>query len=353
MNTDMTLKKRVQAFWMWFSAHRRQLERALAAHDAERAAAMVGKQLEQVDLPILCEAGTAEGRYMLSMSPCGDKNRQFACRFWAQLAPRFKNWDIRPFRRPDTLRTEELPGLFQRQCNPETFVVYCQTDEEEQRYHIHVVSEELAAFGGGRVAMCRMMFYLLLGEAHTDVYIGKIRCSAKVPDPVPKGTKMTLTEFCTMVRETPSQKPWPCILDPTSLCFGYQNEDNGGDGMREDIFGGFTRNTRLLNEPGNESAEMLRMGGVYCYLYYEPKQKVPQIAATEQAELTGKLEQLLDQYQLGCVVGSAQGADYCYIDLMIADEPEFRAVFRDLSRMLGVQLYLEYFGRTPSGEYMQ
>ena len=343
MITDMTLKKRVQAFWKWFSAHRRQLEKALDAHRADQAAAAVGKQLELLDLPILCEAGAAQGRYMLSMSPCGDKTRQFVSRYWGQLAPHFKNWDIRPFRRPDMLRTEELSDLLQRECNPEAFVVYCQTDEEEQKYHVHVVSEELAVFGSGRVGMCRMMFYLLLGEAYTDVYIGKIRCSAKVPDPAPKGTKMTLTEFCTMVRETPSQKPWACILDPTSLCFGYQNEDNGGDGMREDIYGGFTRNVRLLNEPGNESAEMLHMGGMYCYLYYEPKQRVPQVVAMEQAELTGRLEQLLDQYRLGCIVGSAQGTDYCYIDLMIADEPEFRAVFRDLSRILGVQLYLEYF----------
>ena len=351
---DMTLKTRVQDFWAWFTENRKQLERALDERKAEKAAGMVGAQLERLALPILCEAGiSSEGRYVLSMSPCGDKTRQFVSRYWAQMAPRTKKWTIRAFRRPDVVRTEELSALFHQECKPDAYVIYCQTDEGEQKYHVHIVSEELASFGVGRVPMCRMMFYLLLGEAYTDVYVGKIRCTAKVPDPVPKGQKMTLTEFCTMVRETPSQKPWACVMDPTSLCFGYQHEEHDGDGMREDICGGFTRHMRLLKEPCNETAALIQMGGVYCYLYYEPKQRAPQQAAMEQAELTGRLERLLDEYRLGYVVGSAQGTDYCYIDLMIADEPAFRALFRDLPWMLDAPLYLEYFGRSPNGEYIQ
>lgn len=350
----MTLKSRIQNFWGWFIKYRKTMEKDLDNDRAEQVAAIIGTHLERLGLSILCEVGKEDGKYIISLSPCGDKTRQFISRYWAQMAPKVRNWTFRPFRRPVETIGQELSRLIQRECNPDEFTVYCVVDEELQRYHVHVVSPVLDPYKGYGVPLCRMIFYLLLGEAYTDVYIGKIRCSGKEPDPVPPGKKMTLAQFCDMVRNTSLERAWACVLDPTSLCFGYQDEENnGGDGMREDIYGGFTNHLKLKNEPASEASALLDMGGVFCYFYYDAERIPPPKLAEQQALLTGKIEQMLNAYKLGYVVGSAQGTDFCYIDLIIFDEPEFRAVCRDIAWIVGHPLNLEYFGRTPSGEYIQ
>lgn len=350
---DMSLKRRIKLFWGWFLKCRKKIEQELDRGEAEKIAALIGNRLEKVGVSILCEVGKSDGQYVLSLSPCGDKTRQFISRFWAQMAPRLKNWVIRPFRRPGPESLQELDRLLQTEGIAAGCTVYCQVDDEQQKYHVHLVSPMLDVPPGVGVSMCRMMLYLLLGEAYTDVYIGKIRCSGQVPDPVPKGAVMTLEDFCTLVRNTSLERTWPYVLDPTSLCFGYHDEENGGDRMREDIYGGYTRHPRLKDEPAAESSALQSMGGVFCYFYYEAERlPVPELAR-QQAELTGKVEQMLDAYKLGFVVGSAQGTDFGYIDLMIFDEDEFRAVIMDLERIVGRAMYVDYFGRTPSGEYAQ
>ena len=191
---EMTLKRRIQLFWGWFEKYRKRMEEELDNGRAAQVAAVIGTHLERLGISILCAAGMVDGRYTVSLSPCGDKTRQFISRYWAQLTPRLKNWTFRPFRRPSAEAAQELANLVQQECRPEDFVVYAAADEEQQKYHVHVVSPLLDPFKGFGVPLCRMIFYLFLGEVYTDLYIGKIQCSPEEPDPVPEGEKMNLAQ---------------------------------------------------------------------------------------------------------------------------------------------------------------
>jgi hypothetical protein len=192
-----------------------------------------------------------------------------------------------------------------------------------------------------------------LGEAYTELYIGELDCVDTEPDAPISDKRLSLSEFCDLVRRTPLEYPWNCVNDPTTLCFGYQGTESSSDAMREDILGGFSRHMLLLAAPYTESEAFLEMGGVFCYLYFAPTVHGAREQAEERAKLTMRVEQLLESMQLGYVLGSAQGTDFSYIDLMIFDEPAFRAVFRDTEMLFDVPMNIEYFGRTESGEYIQ
>ena len=81
-------------------------------------------------------------------------------------------------------------------------------------------------------------------------------------------------------------------------------------------------------------------GGVFCYFYYPAQQH----DAAERSNLAARLEQLLETYRLGYSIGSAFGSEYNYLDMIIFDEPVFRAVFQDTEAVLGTSMFLDYFG---------
>ena len=351
---DLTLKQRVKLFWTWFTLHGTELERLIDATRQEFAAIMIAEQLQKLNLPSLCEVDRTNDGYVLSLSPCGNKTHQFVTRFWAQSAPIVEKWQFNAFRKPSKQAAEELIRIAGKEWDPEQFAVYCAPDDEVQKYRVCVVS---AAFQpqtkAERQMLARMIFYLFLGEAYTELYIGEVDCTDTEPKTPISDKRLSLAEFCEVIRRTPLERPWNCVNDPTTLCFGYQGTESHSDAMREDILGGFSRHMPLLATPYTEAEALLEMGGVFCYLYYAPVGNDPRKQAEERATLTMRVEQLLDSLQLGYVLGGAQGTDFSYIDLMIFDEPAFRAVFRDAELLFEVPMNMEYFGRTESGEYIQ
>lgn len=351
---ELTLKRRVQIFWGWFMLHQPEIEQQVQEGHWDYAAALIGSNLDKLGLPALCEVRSENSVYTLSFSPCGDKTRQFICRFMVQMAPELKKWQFYAFRRPSAMASEELMHITGNDWSPHLFRVFCTIDDHDQKYHLFVTSPVFQGRPEGEcVALCRMIFYLFLGEAYTEVYIGDVRCGEQPPEEEDLGFEMSLPDFCDLVRRTPAERPWSCVNDPTSLCFGYQAHESDSDAMREDIIGGFSRHMHLLASPYAESAALAQMGGAFCYFYYVPGPLSARDRTEERADLVAHLEQLLGTYSLGYVLGSAQGTDFCYIDLIIFDEPEFRAVFEDSELLLGIQMNIDYFGRNMTGEPIQ
>lgn len=194
---------------------------------------------------------------------------------------------------------------------------------------------------------------MLLGASYAELYIGEIACASKEPNPPFPGTRMTLHEFCDTVRRTPLERGWLTLKDPTAICYGYHGDNEPGEGMREDIQMGFTRHPQLIESPFSESEALMNMGGMYCYLYYPTDETHSRAQMEKRAELNGKVEQLMDEYRLGYALGMAQGTDFCYIDLFVADEPTFSAIFRDTVPLLGEPMDIDYFGRSATGEWVQ
>ena len=143
-----------------------------------------------------------------------------------------------------------------------------------------------------------------------------------------------------MLQSTPATRAWPWVNDPTALCFGYHPTTGSEEGLRGDIIGGFTRHVPLLGAPFDEADGLRAFGGVFCYFYYPAQQH----DAAERSNLAARLEQLLETYRLGYSIGSAFGSEYNYLDMIIFDEPVFRAVFQDTEAVLGTPMFLDYFG---------
>lgn len=337
-----TTKERVLRFWAWFSSVRAEMEHAIAGGKRDFAAAFCGSKLKGLGLPFLCEAGISDGKFTLAMCPCGNKTEQFVCRYWRQLAPEVENWEFYAFRQPHAPTDHQPLHLAGIDLDASLFTFYCTESDERQKYDVVAVSPIFAKqTDAERHAFGMMLFYLFLGEALTEIYIGDLVCR----DVPPKDAEnpMNFAEFYALLQSTPATHAWPWVNDPTALCFGYHPTTDPDEGLRGDIVGGFTRHVPLLGSPFDEVDALRAFGGVFCYFYY-PSRPGSDAEAAERGSLVSKLEKLLESYQLGYSLGSAFGTEYSYLDMIIFDEPVFRAVFQDAEALLGMPVFLDYFG---------
>lgn len=334
-----TTKERVLQFWSWFGAVRPELKQAISSGKYDLAGAFCGSKLKGLGLPFLCEAGGSGGNFALAMCPCGSKTEQFVCRYWRQLAPELENWNFFAFRQPRTPADCQKLRLGGTEIDASLFTFYCEANDERQKYDITVVSPIFSGrTDAEKHAFGMMLLYLFLGEALTEVYIGDLICRDTPPKNA--GSSMSFSEFCAMLQSTPATRAWPWVNDPTALCFGYHPTTGSEEGLRGDIIGGFTRHVPLLGAPFDEADGLRAFGGVFCYFYYPAQQH----DAAERSNLAARLEQLLETYRLGYSIGSAFGSEYNYLDMIIFDEPVFRAVFQDTEAVLGTPMFLDYFG---------
>ena len=337
-----TTKERVLRFWNWFASIRPELEQAISGGKYDLVTAFCGSKLKGLGLPFLCEAGGANGKFALAMCPCGNKTEQFVSRYWKQLAPEFENWEFFAFRQPRSPDNQQSFRLGGTDFDPSLFSFYCTENEERQKYDITIVSSLFTGrTDAEKHAFSMMLFYLFLGEALTEIYIGDLVCRETPPQN--RENPLTFPEFCRLVQQTPSTRAWPWVNDPTSLCFGYHPTTDSDENLRGDIVGGYTRHVPLLGAPYDESDALRAMGGVFCYFYF-PSQPDDSTEPGGQSGLSAQLEPLLQSYQLGYSLGSAFGTEYNYLDMIIFDEPVFRAVFQDVESLLGNPMFLDYFG---------
>ena len=346
---DGTLRQRVIVFWRWFITHCASLQLKIDRGDCDAAASQIGNQLESLGLPALCEVGRSDEKYYIMLCPCGSKTQQFVCRYWANMSPEIPNWSFRGFRRPLHAPQAELQKMTGLPWNSALFTVYSTADEEEQNYHLFVVSPVFQKrTEAENIALCRMIFYLFLGEAYTEQFIGEIRCAA-APEATPVGTHQTLEEFCETVRRAPVDNAWLFADDPTAVLMEYSRsdaEDDNGN-LREDILVGLTAHPHLIAAPEEESAELAAMGGVFCFFYYPATEQAAQ-DARQAGALVSAIQHLMAASRLGYVIGRAHGTEYNYIDLFVADEPRFRGLMSNPDTLFQVPMALEYFGGCKS-----
>lgn len=350
---EKTLKQRMQMFWSWFAGRQEMLRGLTENGSTLLASAIVNHSLSRLSLPSIASVSNTPDGPELMMCPRADKTEQFVCRYWAQTAPDIA-WRIQPFGHPSEEEITHVLNAMGVEYHPEDYTIYCVVDDAEQKYQLNVVAPVFSEnYRSECRTFCRMLFYLLLGATYAELCIGEIACAPAEPDPPFPGEKMNLRDFCAMVRRTPEERPWLTMRDPTAICYGYHGDEETGEGMREDIQIGFSRHPQLLASPFSESEALMKMGGVFCYLYYPSDSPDPRAQANKRSELTARVEKIMDEYQLGYVLGTAQGSDFCYIDLFVTDEPTFYAIFRDMVPLLDEVLDIDYFGRSITGEWIQ
>ena len=338
-----TLKRKIEEFWEWFQAEHFRLEREIDAGDKEFAANEIGSRLNNAGISILCEAGKNGNGYAVTLSPCSDKTAQLLCRFWRELAPEISRWKFQPFRKPQVGVIPELVRALGSNFALDSLRFYLTVKEKEEKLDVWVVSHLFTERDlDDDLALCRLLCYILLGEAATEMYIGKVTTAGTPPEQADY-PELDAGQFVTVVESAPLVRPWSVAEDPTSLCFGYGKEKEDRDQLRQDILAGISRHPQLISYPFAVSDELRLKGGEYCYLYYAVDAKNPQNNAAKLSENLYQVENLLREYQIGYVIGHATGRDFNYIDLMILDEPLFRTLFHDTEHIFHIPVSVGYF----------
>lgn len=309
----------------------------------EQVTQTVTEKLEEIGIAAFCNVSKKHGKYCISLNPCSDKTAQHLCRFWHSAAPQIENWTFEPFGRP---RTETIPEIIKSLGSDfalSALRFYLTVDEELEKYELSVVSQLFEKDDSPEdIAMCRLICYLLLGEAFAELYIGAVHTSATPPQ-IADMPELDAAQFTSTVAETPLRLPWTVSYDPTSLCFSYGSKDVEHDIQRTDIVAGLSRHPQLLAFPFSTSDELRLKGGEFCFLYYDADLSNKKSNASTLIDRARSLEQLLTEYNIGYVIGHASGNVYNYIDLMLFDEPMFHSLIPHLENIFECEFYRGYF----------
>ena len=337
------IKEKIRRFWVWFEKNHRMLEVQLETDQTASAAFSVGEKLNAFGISIMSEVGGEAGRYWIQLSPCSDKTAQFICRFWKEMAPEMENWSFYSFRTPRKDGIPQIKNILGNHIDLDKMRFYVTVDEVRQRYLVTVVSP---LFNGNNAeedqSLCLMVCYILLGEAATEGYLHPLTTATAAPMDADY-PNLDAAQFVSLVAATEEVRPWVTASDPTffSIVYGSQTDQME---VRTGIQVGMTLHLQLLMQPFRVTEEFRQCGGVFCSLCSSVNAEDPQRNAEHLQKNTMKVEELMNRFQLGYVIGHAIGMEYNSIDLMVFDEKTFRAVFRDPWTLLNEQMVLEYFG---------
>ena len=349
--SQKTVKDSVFSFWQWFEGNHELLEKMIKEQRNLQAAQYISHQLASLRLPYICQVGLEEdtGRFCLSLRSNGNKTIQFICHFWKEQAPAslLSGWNFSPFH-PALRAPEAIPLLMDGvQYHPEQCRILCYTDMERQKFNLQVFSPEFISLPeNSRIRLIFLMLYLFLGEALSEIYLGAVEALEKFPAiPMAGGEELDFPSLAEKIRGCHEELGWPWVSDPTQICFGYQitREKGPSPSPREDIVMGFTRHPHLLDESYSTADELHSTGGEYGYFYYDNGQIPEEDQLSFRDDLLHKIEQILDLYGIGYVIGAATGLIWSYLDVIIFDFPTFQAVFRNPEQLLGFPLNFHSF----------
>lgn len=334
-----SLKKEILSFWEWFCQKHTSLQELLREGSILPATRIIEEQLKKHHIPPPCQILFSESdpRIILALSAGGDKTHQFIHRFWKESAPEYlwEEWNfLAGYPASEHPEGVSFP-LGDKHLFPENFPVLYHPDPQRQKFDIQVVSPELAAAPKDTQTRYLVRFLqFFLGENLAEIYLGNMEVIDQIPlFPIPGTQQTTLANFPRILRKAPSLLHVIWTEDPTQVCFGYQAapDQRLPELPRGDIISGYTRIAPLLDSPFTMAEELRQRGGAYCYLSF-PLDMIPEEYSEQefQEQAFRFLEEMMTDFRLGYVVGSAVGSNSLYFDVITFDEEIFRAVAKDV-----------------------
>ena len=335
----ISLKKNILSFWEWFCQKHTSMEDLLREGSILPVTRVIEEQLRRHNIPTPCQIFFSEkdSRFLLALSAGGNKTNQFIHRFWKESAPDFllDDWQfLAGYPAAEHPEGVSFP-LGDKHLFPENFPVLYRADQQRQKFDIQVVSPDLAAAPKDtQLRYLARFLQFFLGENLAEIYLGEMEVIPQAPlFPIPGTQKTTLSQFPKILRQAPLLLNVVWTEDPTQICFGYQAPPDQRNPAfpRGDIISGFGRGTALLDSPFSLANELRQRGGAYCYLSF-PLDMIPEDFSEMdfREDSLRFLEQMMEEFRLGYVVGTAVSRDNLYIDIITFDEETFRAVARDI-----------------------
>lgn len=330
---EMTLKQRVDSFWVWFAENAVRFYETI---EDKRCADLTEEMSDAIDrwlggMAWVFGPGPDNQGHSFTLSGEGVVAKQFIAEYWQSRAPTLTGWTFYSFRQPSddggsiVLELDEGKESFK----PIEFWVSPYIDDQEEKIDIAVWHPSIQRLPE-RPRMTALFLILdeLLGEHGTGNWIGEIKFSEeRLKDSIP------IEELKELIATIEVEKEWK-KYPPTETYISYRREDPEGEWARADVYTGSTSFWPLIREYGNAEGPCEHpapeLGVEYIFVAIEPGFFPEGREVDVRCEIEDAISERFKETGTGITFGGACGSDYLYIDIALYDGPRSLEIVRQV-----------------------
>ncbi|MFV0394255.1 MAG: hypothetical protein ACK5LC_07655 [Coprobacillaceae bacterium] len=288
-------------------------------------------------------------KYELILTPEGNVLLLPLLYYWYNNAPTnvCKYWQF-SYTKPAVLLKEDfILDMYGIKMIIKDTSIYITPDTDRQKFDLQIYNQDLLTLEDAlRYNLVFIFLDTIFGELFVIQHIGAIDILSE--NRVEYGALVEVTKIKQWTHEVMVDEDWDIKEYPYKLYTGYQmtpREENCD--LREDIFIGFTRVIRLLNDylqEEYEDIENVQNDGVYYgYIFYDNTFLNSETVLQYRTDIEDDLIQLLETTGIATIIGGATGRENSYIDFIIFDKIEFLNIMKDYGKNKETLIYYTDF----------
>lgn len=346
----MTYCERCEQFWKWFGENEERLSDMLEhpqEHPADEMISFVSKGVSVLSDELHFNLG---GDHEFTFAVSGEEPLFYLLPYLVSRQPEQyrEKWHFFPYMQ--SMRGTNFDfGMYDRRIPLESVQIGMEYSPDSDRFALRFYQPELAQMeeGEGYNAFW-IMLELMIGEGLSRIYIdGAERAGEQEEGMFP------LTELEQRMIDAIAANGKELMTRPDERYAGYQFEPQENEELRYDVIAGSSCFISLIGDYYNEATDCIdvleRYGAKACFLAFPYGEEDDRSAVLNTRY---ELEDLLSAEvlgergsgeELGIVLGGAMGALCAYIDLLVYDEPAFRAAVQPLLERYPYEFYLSDF----------
>lgn len=337
---EQSFKENVKKFWQEFEVKEKEIKAAVHHKEQDTVSAHITHLISILKLRLswsIAPQSKEEKKFVLTLSPEGNKHLYLLAHFWKSLAPHHKDWLFYATKK-------ENPGFGNMILNIEgtefpfaeaTYIV----NEVEGAKKLDVVIYHPLFHTMGETHIDNIKFMILdelLGEIVVETMIGQITISL-----TPNKRSLNYQKFYQLVEKKiheGSVKKEDLLLHNW---YGYTSEPKNSGPLRSDIYVGSTLIPDLLKVTQDP---LKNTGASYVYLAFNNQNIAKNNLVHERSRIADRVEEVLKEKQLGYLVGEATGIHDSYLDFVVVDVIEgIKAIEENLAQIREYNFQIKKF----------
>lgn len=332
----MTFKRRIGAFWNWYSAvadrFHRTIDEGACASLSDEVSAKVDELLP--GLAWVFGPGAGGQGHSFTLSGEGILPKQILAAAWRDGAPDLAGWTFHSERQPsDQIGAFEL-RIREHSFRPIEFWVTPEIDEEAEAVNLtvwHPLAEQVSEALRGTALF--LMLDELFGEVGTGNWIGTIDYgNARLADSMPI---LELKEFVESARQEHGWKKGP----PGESWHLYQLPEPH-EGPRGDTISGVSSCPAplyaFLRDPQHAEDPFEELDAVWAYLSFDSGFLTQGREVDSREDIAEAIAGDLREQHEGRYLGGGIGRERTYLDFVLFDSPRSEETIRATVRRLGL-----------------
>lgn len=327
---ETSFKDRITQFWDWYPTVSERFFQSIEAGRCEDLTQEVSQATEFMLPTMAWVFGPGEnGGHSFTVSGEGYLPKQLLAEYWHSRAVELPHWTFHASRQPseeENLKNMAIGIGEHDSIDTESFLISTNVDDEAQRIHItawHPLLERLP-----EEHHYQILFILLdeaLGEFGTQTWLGEIQIEPITPDDKTK-TIATLPAFIKQVENYHQWEKTPPLRSYSLYEVPEQTDNRRGDTLIgttciPDIVIDFLENGgRLSEDPLPDT------GAEFAYVAVDGSVFPDGQQSDVRANIEDALDEALISHLSGRALGGAFGFQESYIDLLLLDGDNSRAI---------------------------